>query len=88
MKAIIKIIDFGIDTQLKAEKNYITCSAVGTFNNMAPTVLNNFSSDGNIEKGYNEKCDIWPVGTVCYELLVGKPVFIAKSKEELKEKIK
>ena len=83
MKAKIKIIDFGIATKLLAENNYETKTAIGTFNNMAPTILNKFTPNGDKNKGYNEKCDIWSIGTICYELLTGKNLFNVDTFEEL-----
>ena len=43
--------------------------------NMAPEVLNNLE--------YNNKVDIWSIGTVYYELLFGKPPFVAKNMVDL-----
>ena len=87
MKAKIKIIDLGTATQLTADKNYMTNTAIGTLNNMAPTIIKNYNSNDDIDKGYDEKCDIWSIGTVCYELLFGKSVFKANSPKDLEAKI-
>ena len=87
MKAKIKIIDLGTATQLTADKNYMTNTAIGTLNNMAPTILKKYNSNDDINKGYDEKCDIWSIGTVCYELLFGKSVFKPNSPKDLEAKI-
>ena len=39
------------------------------------------------ELGYDEKADIWSTGTVCYELLIGKAVFDAKTLNDLVDKV-
>jgi serine/threonine protein kinase len=87
MKARIKIIDFGFATKLTAEKNDLTFSAVGSPINMDPIILNKFSKRKDINLGYDEKADIWSIGTVCYELLIGKAVFDAKTMNDLVEKV-
>jgi len=51
----------------------------GTPMYMAPEVLN-----GN---KYDERADLWSMGTILYELLVGSPPFQGKSLPELIEKI-
>ena len=43
--------------------------------NMAPEVLNN--------QEYDNKADIWSIGTCFYELLFGKPPFTATNMVEL-----
>ena len=80
MKAKIKIIDFGFATKLTAEKNDLTYSAVGSPINMDPIILRKFSKkkDVNLNIGYDEKADIWSIGTVCYELLIGKPFLMQR----------
>ena len=47
MKATIKVIDFGASTKLLAEKNYEAYTAIGTIVNMAPTILNKFTPNGD-----------------------------------------
>lgn len=46
---------------------------------MAPEVLNGI---------YDEKCDIWSCGVICYILLCGYPPINSKVEKELIEKIK
>ena len=90
MKTKIKIIDFGFATKLTPEKNDLTYSAVGSPINMDPIILKKFSKkkDVNIlNMGYDEKVDIWSLGTVCYELLIGKAVFNAKTMNDLVDKV-
>ena len=88
MKATIKIIDFGFATRLSAEKNDLTFSAVGSPINMDPIILKKFSNRKDINTiGYDEKADIWSIGTVCYELLIGKAVFNAKTMNDLVDKV-
>ena len=39
------------------------------------------------EYGYDEKVDIWNLGTICYEMLVGKNVFEAENMKDLLKKV-
>ena len=39
------------------------------------------------DKPYNEKCDIWSLGCVIYELTSLKPPFLAKNMQELFSKV-
>ena len=88
MKATIKIIDFGFATKLSAKNNDLTFSAVGSPINMDPIILKKFSNKKDINTiGYDEKADIWSIGTVCYELLIGKAVFDAKTMNDLVDKV-
>ena len=89
MKAKIKIIDFGFATKLTSLKNELTYSAVGSPINMDPIILAKFSKkkDVNLNMGYDEKVDIWSLGTICYELLIGNAVFNAKTLNDLVNKV-
>ena len=74
MKAQIKIIDFGFSCYVgKSGKVF---STVGTIITMDPTILRRHI-DGRKQRklGYDQKADIWSLGTICYEILIGKPVF-------------
>ena len=65
----VKIIDFNASTRPGTD---LAKTAIGTPINMAPSVIDNFI--GNREL-YDEKVDIWSLGTLCYEMLFGKPLF-------------
>ena len=86
MNAKIKIIDFGFAIQLLNAD--LTFSAVGSPINMDPIILKKFlKSKANNNLGYDEKADIWSIGTVCYELLLGKTLFNAKNIKDLVDKV-
>ena len=87
MKAEIKIIDFGFATQLDT-KEMLARTAVGTALNMDPIVLEKYNKLRDRNFGYGNKVDVWSMGTICYELLVGKPLFEAKTMDELLSKVK
>jgi len=74
----VKIADFGFSKLLGKEG--ITGTMLGSPLNMAPEVL-----DGAM---YNNKADIWSIGTVFYELLFGRPPFLASNMIELMKTIK
>ena len=79
MKTTIKIIDFGFSTI--ASKGNLAYTAIGTIKNMDPLILNNFLNKN--KKGYNKEVDIWSLGTLCYEMLIGKEAFNYKSMDDL-----
>ena len=86
MKAKIKIIDFGFSIQLS--KQDLASTAVGSPINMDPIILEKFNKLRDKSVTYDNKADIWSIGTVCYELLIGKSVFNAETMDDLVEKVK
>ena len=82
----VKIIDFGLATKLGPDKSAYTF--IGSPINMDPIILGVFDKDGNMGplNKYNEKADIWSLGTICYQMLTGKTLFDAKDIKELAQK--
>ena len=95
-QAQIKIIDFGLSTQLRhyqykdKDKKTLAQSAVGTPMYMDPIILSKYDKYGGIKKYqlYDEKCDIWSLGAITYEMLTGQNLFQAKNMTDLLNKIK
>ena len=74
MKGKIKIIDFSLASYLKKGELSNLLAGIRTY--MSPIM---FVKDKNIE--YDEKEDIWTLGTTCYILLTGKYPFAHKNRE-------
>lgn len=86
MKATAKIIDFGF--ACKISKSGLQYSTLGSPINMDPIILKKLNSTGKTRQlGYDQKADIWSLGTICYEMLIGKSAFDAQDMEELVAKI-
>ena len=86
MKAVVKIIDFGF--ACKIEKNALTYTAVGSCLNMDPMILKKLTCHGKVrELGYDMKADIWSLGTICYQMLIGKAAFDADDLDDLVSKV-
>ena len=87
MRAKIKVIDFGFAIQLT--KSSLTFTALGSPINMDPVILQKFSNRGiDINQvGYDSKADIWSLGTICYEMLIGQAVFNAQTLKDLVTKV-
>ena len=79
--ATIKIIDFNISYMPNGN---MPLTVVGTSPNMAPSVVQNIY---NIPKPYDDKVDIWSLGTLCYEMLFGKRLFTGIKREEIYQNI-
>ena len=85
-KATIKIIDFGFARYL--ENDSLAQSILGSPINMDPKILMKMRKiENNQSFGYDQKADIWSLGTVCYELLIGAPPFDASSYDDLVSKL-
>ena len=86
LKCDIRISDFGFSRYLKAEN--LAKSLLGNPINMDPKILRKMKKiDNDTEFGYDQKADIWSLGTITYELLIGCPAFEANSYDELLAKI-
>ena len=90
LKCQIKLIDFGLATYLNDSN--VAYTALGTPIYMDPIILKKFN---NILKYnfndksicYNEKADIYSLGTVCYEMIIGQKVFDGKDVYEIEKNI-
>ena len=78
MKAKAKIKEFGFSFK-----------SVNFQINQNPNILYKINSSGTkaIELGYDEKSDIWGLGTLCYEMLIGESPFEEKDMNLLIDKI-
>ena len=87
MKAQVKIIDFGF--ACKVSPKGLQYSVLGSPINMDPLILKKLTSSTNKTRqlGYNESADIWSIGTVCYEMLIGKSAFDAEDMDDLVKKV-
>ena len=86
LKAKIKITDFGFSRYLKGDN--LAKSVLGSPNSMDPHILKKMARiDNDNDYAYAQKADIWSLGVVTYELLIGCPPFEASSYEELLDKI-
>ena len=86
MKATIKLNDFAFAKYLK--KGELTHTTIGSPLYMSPIILNKLNEDPEYKnKGYDGKEDIWSLGNICYELLMGKSAFDSEDMEELHQKI-
>ena len=85
LNAEIKIIDFDLSKEL--EPNQMAYTAVGTAPNMAPNLLNKHLKKGNEAIGYGKEADIWSLGTICYQMIIGKGVFDWETLNDLLEKV-
>ena len=88
MRAVAKLIDFGFATTLKPSKSNLTYTVLGTPTYMDPQLLKNMDEKTINITGYDEKVDIWSLGTLCYEMLVGHIAFSGSSMHDLYQKVK
>ena len=86
LKCQVKIIDFGF--AIKLDNKSITYSTLGSPINMDPRILRKLNKrKGTKDLGYDAKADIWSLGTLCYEMLIGQSVFDANDMRGLERKV-
>ena len=87
MKAKVKIIDFGFSCFLGPDG--LRYTILGSPLCMDPLILRKLTSPDNKVRqlGYNQSADIWSIGTVCYEMLIGRPAFDAENMLDLVNKV-
>ena len=86
LKAKVKIIDFGFARHLAPSQ--LAYSTLGSPINMDPGILRKLNKmENSRDYGYDQKADIWSLGTICYELLIGKCTCDAESMKELVSKV-
>ena len=86
MKAKVKIIDFGFSCFLK--KGKLALSAIGTPLYADPLILKKFNHNESVNSlGYGKEIDIWSLGILCYEMLMGHVLFNEDSVKELIDKV-
>lgn len=72
----LKIADFGWSVHTPSSRRSTLC---GTLDYLPPEMI-----EGNT---HDEKVDLWSLGVLCYEFLVGRPPFETKTHEETYRKI-
>lgn len=81
-RSIIRLSDFGLSIQNTRERPH---SIVGTLEYMPPEVLFHGNKASVV---FSEKLDIWAIGVITYECLVGHSPFAARTDDEIRENIK
>ncbi|XP_065783007.1 aurora kinase C [Muntiacus reevesi] len=72
----VKIADFGWSVHTPSLRRRTTC---GTLDYLPPEMIEG--------RAYDEKVDLWCIGVLCYELLVGNPPFESASTSETYRRI-
>ncbi|RGB43841.1 kinase-like domain-containing protein [Rhizophagus diaphanus] len=75
----IKISDFGLAIHAPDTSQMKRRTLCGTPDYMAPEMF--------IDTGYDQRIDLWALGVLCYELLVGEPPFMVENFNELRQRI-
>jgi len=83
--AEVKIIDFGFATHSNSQD--LHKSVLGSPLYMDPIILKKYTKKKKDIDGYDEKVDIWSLGNLCYEMLLGRLAFDTNDIKILEEKI-
>ncbi|XP_034116952.1 aurora kinase C isoform X1 [Drosophila albomicans] len=75
-KGVLKIADFGWSVH---EPNSMRMTLCGTVDYLPPEMV--------LNKPHTKKVDLWSLGVLCFELLVGQAPFFSKNYEETYKKI-
>ena len=76
-KGFLRLVDFGMAKRIRdGEKTFTMC---GTPDYLAPEII--------LGKGHDENADWWTLGILIYEVLIGRPPFLARDPVALYEKI-
>ena len=79
---ICKLTDYGISKKLN---EFTICKTfTGTLITMAPEIIENIGEN----KEYNDKCDLWSIGIIIYELYFKKPPYIGITPNSILNQIK
>ena len=76
LKGDLKIADFGWSVHAPSSRRNTLC---GTLDYLPPEMVEN--------KTHDEKVDLWGLGVLCYEFLVGHPPFEAKTAQMTYQRI-
>ncbi|XP_073233742.1 aurora kinase C-like [Porites lutea] len=76
LKGDLKIADFGWSVHAPSSRRTTLC---GTLDYLPPEMIEG--------KEHDEKVDLWSLGVLCYEFLVGKPPFEAEGHQETYRRI-
>jgi len=71
----IKIGDFGISKRARAADSTAFMTQIGTWAYMAPEVSGIYENEGSESSEYTDKVDLWSLGCVIHEILVGGAPF-------------
>ena len=87
MKTHVKISDFGISARLG--EGELAHTTLGSPAYMDPFILKKLNERNDLadSDGYDQKADIWSLGAMCYEMIMGKRLFTGRNIKDLYQKV-